>query len=109
MGFHSQSIDFTNAIYQDDIPSGEPVFVELPIYFNIDEGRCHAVLSWNKCLYGQSKATRLWYEKLKNGLLDRVFFVSKVDPCMCMSNTVICVVYVYDFCFGKVHNMILTM
>ena len=29
LGLQSQSIDFTNAIAQADIPSGEPVFIEL--------------------------------------------------------------------------------
>ena len=31
---HSQSIDFENTFAQEDIPSGEPVFIDLPIYFN---------------------------------------------------------------------------
>ena len=52
-----------------------------------------------KSLYDQAKAARLWYEKLRNVLLERVFVTSKVDPCMFMSNTVICVVYLDDCLF----------
>ena len=38
---------------------------------------------------------------LLNGLLDSGFVVSKVDPCMFMSNTGICAVYVYDCLFWE--------
>ena len=36
IGLQSQSIDFTNAFDQADIPSGEPVFNELPRDFMSD-------------------------------------------------------------------------
>ena len=36
LGLKSQSIDFTNAFDQADIPSGEPVFIELPRDFKSD-------------------------------------------------------------------------
>ena len=64
LGLQSQIIDFTNAFYQPDIPSGEPVFIELPRYFRNDGGQCDVVLRLNKILYGQAKTARLWYEKL---------------------------------------------
>ena len=35
----------------------------------------------------------------KNGLLERSFVMSKVDPCPFVSKTVICVVYVDDCLF----------
>ena len=62
-----------------------------------DGGQHDFVLRLKKILYGQSKAARLWYEKLQNGLLKRGFVMSKVDTCLFMSKTVICVVYVDDF------------
>ena len=52
-----------------------------------------------KSLYGQAKAARLWYEKLRNGLLESGFVMSKVDPCLFMFKTVICLVYVDDCLF----------
>ena len=60
-------------------------------------------------LYGQAEAARLWYKKLRNGLLERSFVMSKVDPCRFMSKTVIGVVYVDDCIFGNVHNLRLIM
>ena len=36
LGLQSQSIDFTDAFAQADIPSGEPVFIELPRDFKSD-------------------------------------------------------------------------
>ena len=57
------------------------------------------VIKLNKILYGQAQAARLWYENLRNGLLERSFVMSKVDPCLFMSKTVICVVYVDDCLF----------
>ena len=84
IGFQSQSIDFTNAFAWADIPSGGPLFIELPRDFKIDGGQCDDVLSLNKILYGQAEAIRLWYENFLDGLLDLDFMASKVDPCMFM-------------------------
>ena len=44
IGLHSQSIDFINAFAKSDIPSGGPVFIELPRYFKIDGGQHDVVL-----------------------------------------------------------------
>ena len=64
---HSQSIDFTNAFSQADIPSGEPVFIELPRYFKSDGRQYDLVIRLKKILYGKAEAAHLWYEKLRNG------------------------------------------
>ena len=69
----SQSIDFTDAFAQADIPSGETVFIELTWDFKSVGGKEDVVLILNKILYGQVEAARLWYEKLRNGLLERGF------------------------------------
>ena len=95
----SQSIDFTNAFAQADIPSGEPIFIELPRYFKSDGGQYDVVIKLKTSLYGQDKAARLCHEKLRNGFLGRGFVMSTVDPCLFMSETVICVVYVDDCIF----------
>ena len=73
--------------------------MSFPENFKIDGGQHDVVLKLKKIIYGQSKAARLWYEKLRNGLLERGFVMSKVDPCLFMSKTVICVVYVDDCLF----------
>ena len=73
--------------------------MRLPGNFNSDGGQHDVVIKLKKSLYGQTKAARLWYEKLLNGLLERGFVTSKVDLCLFMSKTVICVVYVDDCLF----------
>ena len=60
----SQSIDFTNAFFQADIPRGQQVFVEIPRDFKSDGGQGYFVLRIKKSLYGQAKVASLWYEKL---------------------------------------------
>ena len=69
LGLQSKIIDFKNAFDQVDIPSGEPVFIELPRYFKSYGVQHDVVLKLNKSLYGQAKSARLWYEKLRNVLL----------------------------------------
>ena len=59
IGLQSQSIDFTNAFAQADIPIGEPVFIELPRDFNSDGGQHDVVLKLKKSLYGQAEAAHL--------------------------------------------------
>ena len=100
LGLQSQSIDFTNAFAQADIPSGEPVFIELPRYFNSDGGQHDVVLKLKKSPYGQAKDAHLYYEKLRNGLVERCFVMSKVDPYLFTSKNVICVVHVDDYLFS---------
>ena len=59
LGLQSQSIDFINAFAQTDIPSGDPVFIELPRDFKSDGGQDDVVLKLKKILYGQAEAARL--------------------------------------------------
>ena len=58
LGLHSQSVDFTNDFPQADIPSGQPVFIELPRDLNSDGGKRNVVLRLKKILCGQAKAAR---------------------------------------------------
>ena len=101
LGFHSQSIDFTNAFPHAHISSGLPVLIELPRYLKSDGRQHDVVFKLNKSLYGQAEAACLWYENLRNGLLERRFVTSKVDTCLFMSKTVMCVVYVDNFTFWE--------
>ena len=61
LGFQSQIVDFTDVFAQEDIPSGEPVFIELTRDFKSDGVQCDVVPRLNKILYVQSKSARLWY------------------------------------------------
>ena len=69
IGLQSRSIDFTNAFAQADIPSGEISLIELPWDFKSDRGQHNVVLKLKKILYGQAESARLWYDRLRNGLL----------------------------------------
>ena len=44
IGLQSQSIDFKNAFANVDIPSGEPVFIELHRDFKSDGVKCDIVI-----------------------------------------------------------------
>ena len=79
--------------------SGDPVFIEITRDFKSDGEQGDVVLRLKKSVYGQSEAARLWYKNLRDGLLECGFVMSKMDPCLFMSKTVICVVYVDDFLF----------
>ena len=80
IGLKIQSIDFTNSFAKAYIPSGETVFVEIPRYFKSGGGQHDVFIKSKKILYGQAKVARLWYENLRNGLLERGFVMIKVDP-----------------------------
>ena len=67
--------------------------------FKSDGGQGDVVIKLKKSLYGQAEAARLFYEKLRNGLLERGLVTSKEYTCLFMSKTVICVVYVDDCLF----------
>ena len=56
LGFQSQIVDFTDVFAQEDIPSGEPVFIELPRDFRSDVVQCDVFLRLKESLYGQSEA-----------------------------------------------------
>ena len=101
LGLKSQSIDFTNAFSQANIPSGEPVLIELTRDLKIYGGQHDVVLKLKNSLYGQAKHARLWYENLLNVLLERGFVMSNVDPCLFISKTVMCVVYADDCLFWE--------
>ena len=99
LGLQSQSIEFKNFLSQADIPSGEPVFIELPRDFKSDGVQCDVVLRLKKIIICQKKSARLLYERLWNGFFLSRFLVGKVDRWLFISMTVICVVCVDDCLF----------
>ena len=89
----------TDAFAQAEIPSGETILIDPLRYLKSDGGQHDVVLKLKESLYGKAEAAHLWYEKLRNGLLERSIVMSKVDTCLFMSKTVISVVYVEDCLF----------
>ena len=89
----ARSIDFVLAYPQADMKSN--VFMRLPFGFKVDKpGKW--LLQLVKNVYGLCDAGRTWALHLKQGLLDRGFKQSEVDPCLFFKGILIIVIYVDD-------------
>ncbi len=95
-GLSSKSIDFVLAFPQADLKN--PLYMELPIGFGApnNEDRKFYVLKLNKSLYGLKQAGYNWFAKLSNGLQDRGFVQSSIDPCIFFGHKCIVLTYVDD-------------
>ena len=95
-GLSSKSIDFVLAFPQADLEV--PVFIELPLGFDAPDSqtRKHYVLRINKSLYGLKQAEYNRFAKLSNGLEDRGFVPSSIDPCVFFGQGCIVLTYVDD-------------
>jgi Reverse transcriptase (RNA-dependent DNA polymerase) len=92
---HTRSIDFSNAFAQANMPADNNIYLEMPENFTAND-KSDCVLKLKKSLYGSTIAPRLWYEKLKKGLVERKFEISSVDPCMFIRKDCIIQAYVDD-------------
>jgi hypothetical protein len=95
-GLPSKSIDFVLAFPQADLEV--PVYMELPLGFDTpdNENLKFYILRLNKSLYGLKQAGYNWFAKLSNGLEDRGFVPSSVDPCVFFGKGCIVLTYVDD-------------
>jgi hypothetical protein len=60
----------------------------------------NVVLCLLKSLYGLRQAPRIFFEKLRDGLIERGYTQSLNNPCLFMKEGIICVVYVDDTIFA---------
>eukprot|EP00957_Ditylum_brightwellii_P128208 9778278-Ditylum_brightwellii.AAC.1 len=86
----SRQVDYTNVFIQATLPPGEEVYMSLPIGWE-QPGK---VLKLKRSVYGLAQALLVWFKKLKQGLEDTGFRSSSMDPCLFISDKVICAVYV---------------
>jgi hypothetical protein len=86
-----------------------PVYMELPIGFDAPEGEnCISyVLKLNNSLYGLKQAGYNWFAKISNGLQNRGFVQSSIDPCVFFNHKCIILTYMDDcIIIGDTHNRI---
>jgi hypothetical protein len=103
-GWATKQVDYTNAFAQEEMK--ETVYIEAPKLFGPKSGK-DLVLLLLKSLYGLKQAPRTFYEKLRDGLLERGFTQSEIDPCLFMKKDFICVVYVDDTIFAGTGALLL--
>ena len=96
LGLSTVHLDFSNVFAQADIPEGTEVFLEPPPRYSTNNDY---VLRLNKSLYGQVEAPKLWYQKLREGLIKQGLIPSKIDPCLFIGKKVCAIVYVDDVVF----------
>jgi Reverse transcriptase (RNA-dependent DNA polymerase) len=90
LGLATRQVDYTAAFLH--APIDEDVYVEMPRGFS-EPGK---VLKLKKSLYGLKQAPRNFFQHLKNKLERIGFTSSSADPCLFISERVICIVYVDD-------------
>jgi Reverse transcriptase (RNA-dependent DNA polymerase)./Integrase core domain. len=100
----TKQVDYVSAFCQApiaddvyiDLPRGWQTLNELGIRENFKPGH---VLKLNRGLYGLRQSPRNFFHYLKENLEGVGFKQSMLDPCLFISNKVICVVYVDDCLF----------
>jgi hypothetical protein len=89
----NKQIDYTAAFLQ--APIDHDVYVEMPKLFSV-KGK---VWKLKRAIYGLKDAPRAYFLHTKNKLEDLGFRQSDADPCLFISPTVICLIYVDDALF----------
>ena len=91
------AIDFVLAFPQASLKPGEQIFMELPFGMSLpDKPAKLYVLKLKKNLYGLKQAGLNWFEYLKEGLEERGFRQSEVDPCVFFKHDAVLLCYVDD-------------
>jgi hypothetical protein len=89
-GLESKSIDFFLAFPQADLDVD--IWMELPtgIVISGKDNKSRAyVLKLKESIYGLKQASLNWFEKLKQGLMDRGFTPSEIDPCLYLKESMV--------------------
>ena len=77
---------------------GNIFYIELPTDFICDKVK-YMVLNLNNSLYGKTKAPRLWYAKLKEGLSKRGLKKNDTDNCLFNLKKLVYIAYIDDYIF----------
>jgi hypothetical protein len=84
--------------HKQSLKKKEKVYVDPPKYFAPGNGT-DLVLHLIKSLYGLEQAPKKFFEKLRDGIVQRVFVQSIHDPCIFMKKDLMFVIYVDDTIF----------
>ncbi len=91
------AIDFVLAFPQATLSPEEKIFMEIPYGMTLPLGdRKGYVLRLRKNLYGLKQAGLNWFQYIKEGLEERGFTQSQVDPCVFFRHDAIMILYVDD-------------
>jgi len=93
MNLASKQVDYTLAFVHADLE--DEIYVEMPRLFQ----KPGHVLKLKKSLYGLRQSPLNFFLHLKEGLEARGFRQSELDPCLFISNDVLCLCYVDDCLF----------
>jgi hypothetical protein len=103
--FKLQQMDVKSAFL--DGPLKEEVYVKKPLGFE-DLNFPNHVYKLHKALYGLKQAPRVWYEHLRELLLDHGFEVGQIDPTLFTKRVngeiFVCQLYVDDIIFGSTNK-----
>ena len=82
-----REIDFFLALPHADLDF--PIFMEFPVGFSVQEEHCcEYVIQLKKSIYRFKLSGINWFQKLSQGLNNRGFVQSKVDPCVFISSDI---------------------
>ncbi len=83
------------------------IWMYLPIGFQLDtenESKSYILMLNNNSLYGLKQASLNWFEKLKQGLINREFHPSAINPCLYFKKGMIIITYI-DVCIIVSNSM----
>ena len=100
LNLQTRQVDYVQAFPQ--APLKEDVYMDIPSGFYYGDplaSKSKYVMRLKKNLYGLKQAAMNWYYKLRDGLIERGFKESKIDPCLFVKDDIICLIYVDDTIF----------
>lgn len=93
-GFNLTLLDVSQAFTCSELPADRPaVFVRAPVELNLPPGSC---LRLRRSLYGLADASQIWFEKLRDSLIDFGLVQCVSDPCIFHSEDIVLGTYVDD-------------
>lgn len=94
-GWHTGTMDFSNAFVQSELPKDTPVWIHVPRGYTSEKGP-QWCLKLNKSLYGLAASPRLWVNYISDHFKELGLKQSQFDPCLWYGKDIMLVQYVDD-------------